>query len=40
VRALVEGSDHGRWLASLGEAFAVDVAACASLDSLPAPAEW
>ncbi len=40
VRALVEGSDHGRWLASLGDAFAADVAACATLDALAAPAEW
>jgi 2-phosphosulfolactate phosphatase len=40
VRALVTGSDHGRWLASLGEAFAADVAACATLDALPAATGW
>ncbi|MBI1796635.1 MAG: 2-phosphosulfolactate phosphatase [Candidatus Eisenbacteria bacterium] len=34
VRALVEGSAHARYLASMGEAFARDVAFCAGLDSL------
>jgi 2-phosphosulfolactate phosphatase len=32
VRALVEGSSHGRYLRSLGPAFARDVAFCAVLD--------
>jgi hypothetical protein len=31
-RALVEGSSHGRYLRSLGPAFARDVAFCAVLD--------
>ncbi|HYM80256.1 MAG TPA: 2-phosphosulfolactate phosphatase [Candidatus Limnocylindria bacterium] len=34
VRALVEGSSHGRYLRSLGPAFARDVASCAELDSI------
>jgi 2-phosphosulfolactate phosphatase len=34
VRALVEGSVHARYLASMGEAFARDVAFCAGLDTI------
>ncbi len=34
VRALVEGCEHGRYLASLGEAYARDVAFCATLDAV------
>lgn len=40
VRAVVTGSDHARWLLSLGEQFADDVHACATLDALDGPAEW
>ena len=40
VRALVTGCDHGRWLASLGETFATDVEACATLDQLDSAEEW
>jgi 2-phosphosulfolactate phosphatase len=40
VRAVVIGCDHGRWLASLGEAFAADVEFCARLDALDAAVEW
>jgi len=36
VRALVEGCDHARYLAALGEPFARDVAQCATLDVLDA----
>lgn len=34
VRALVEGCEHARYLASLGEAYARDVAFCATLDAV------
>ena len=40
VRAAVTGSDHGRWLASLGEAFAEDVRVCSELDALHEACEW
>ena len=40
VRALVEGAEHGRWLASLGEGFAADVRLCATLDVLDNVAGW
>ncbi len=40
TRAVVIGCDHGRWLASLGEAFAADVEQCATLDALDAAEEW
>jgi 2-phosphosulfolactate phosphatase len=40
VRALVAGADHARWLASLGEPFAADVAACATLDALDRCERW
>ena len=40
VRAVVTGCDHGRWLASLGEAFAADVGFCAGQDRLPACVDW
>jgi len=40
VRALVTGADHARWLASLGESFAADVAFCATLDAHDLPSEW
>ena len=40
VRALVTGCDHARWLASLGDAFATDVEACATLDQLDSAEEW
>ena len=40
ARALVEGCDHGRWLASLGDAFAADVDFCATMDALEASCEW
>jgi 2-phosphosulfolactate phosphatase len=40
VRALVEGCDHGRWLAGLGTSFAADVTACATLDALREAAAW
>lgn len=36
VRALVEGCDHARDLASLGEAYVRDVAFCATLDAVGA----
>lgn len=39
VGAVVPGADHGRWLASLGDAFAADVAFCARLDSVAIVAE-
>ncbi len=34
VRALVEGSSHGRYLRSLGPEFAADVEFCARLDAI------
>jgi len=34
VRALVEGCEHARYLGSLGEPYARDVALCATLDAL------
>ena len=40
VRALVQGCDHGRWLAGLGAPFAADVAFCATLDGAERAAEW
>jgi 2-phosphosulfolactate phosphatase len=40
VSALVAGSDHARWLASLGEQFAADVRECATLDSLTHSEGW
>jgi len=40
VRAAVTGCDHGRWLATLGEAFAADVEACARLGTIGVPASW
>lgn len=40
VRALVTGSDHARWLASLGDAFIADVRECATLDSLDRCERW
>ncbi len=36
VRTLVEGSEHGRYLAGLGADFARDVAFCATLDAVGA----
>ena len=40
VHALVTGSDHARWLASLGAAFAADVQQCATLDALQRCEDW
>lgn len=40
ARAAVTGCDHGRWLATLGEAFAADVETCAALDTLAGSFEW
>jgi len=40
ARAVVTGCDHGRWLASLGEAFAADVEFCATVDGLDSAASW
>ena len=40
ARAVVTGSDHGRWLASLGDTFAADVEFCATADSLDNFIEW
>ena len=40
VRALVAGSDHGRWLTSLGAGFAADVVTCATLDSCDRCEAW
>ena len=40
VRATVQGADHGRWLASLGEGFTADVAACATLDGAGQAESW
>ncbi len=34
VCALVQGSEHGRYLRSLGSAFAADVDLCARLDAV------
>ncbi len=34
VRALVQGSEHGRYLRSLGPAYAADVEFCAALDTI------
>lgn len=40
ARAVVEGSEHGRWLATLGESFAEDVRRCGELDVLGLMARW
>ena len=40
AHAVVTGCDHGRWLASLGEAFAADVEFCATVDGLDQAASW
>jgi 2-phosphosulfolactate phosphatase len=40
ARAVVTGSEHGRWLATLGEPFAADVEFCATLDQLQTRSEW
>jgi len=40
ARAVVSGSDHGRWLTMLGEAFAADVDFCATPDALNTFTEW
>ena len=40
VGAVVRGCDHGRWLASLGDAFAADVEFCATLDGLETAQGW
>ena len=40
VQALVASSDHARWLATLGDTFAADVRACATLDSLAHSEGW
>ncbi len=40
VRAIVTGCDHGRWLATLGEAFTADVEFCATLDGLDSAEGW
>lgn len=40
VRALVEGSPHGRYLASLGPEFAADVRWCATFDALDSAHEF
>ena len=40
ARAVVTGCDHGRWLATLGEAFAADVEFCATSDRLNTCFEW
>jgi len=40
VRAVVTGCDHGRWLVSLGEAFAADVEYCATVDGLESAQAW
>jgi 2-phosphosulfolactate phosphatase len=40
AHAVVTGSDHARWLASLGEPFAADVDFCAKQDSLNTCFEW
>jgi 2-phosphosulfolactate phosphatase len=38
--AIVTGSDHGRWLASLGEPYAADVRSCGEVDVLREACEW
>lgn len=40
VRARVEGSEHGRYLASLGPEFAADVRWCATLDAMDSAHEF
>lgn len=40
VRAAVEGSEHGRYLASIGPEFAADVEWCATLDELAGAFEF
>ena len=40
ARAVVQGSDHGRWLTSLGEPFAEDVRMCGEVDRLNEACEW
>ena len=40
ARAVVEGSEHGRWLAGLGEGFPEDVRFSAGLDTAGRVAEW
>jgi phosphosulfolactate phosphohydrolase-like enzyme len=40
ARAVVAGCDHGRWLATLGDAFAADVEFCATADGLHLAASW
>jgi 2-phosphosulfolactate phosphatase len=40
MRALVTGCDHGRWLSTLGEAFAADVEFCATPDELDSAEGW
>jgi 2-phosphosulfolactate phosphatase len=40
VLAVLEGCDHGRWLATLGAAYAGDVRLCAGLDTLDLAADW
>jgi 2-phosphosulfolactate phosphatase len=40
ARAVVEASDHGRWLVTLGAPFADDVRSCGQLDALPRPTPW
>ena len=40
VRARVEQSEHGRYLAALGESFAADVVFCATLDRLERCDGW
>jgi len=40
VHAIVTGSEHGRWLATLGDPFAADVEFCATVDKLDACFGW
>jgi 2-phosphosulfolactate phosphatase len=40
VHAVVTLSDHGRWLATLGEAFAADVELCATVDAQGTAGGW
>jgi len=40
IQAVVAGCDHGRWLATLGAAFAADVEFCARLDALGSVEDW
>jgi len=40
ARAVVTGCDHGRWLATLGDAYADDVAFCATLDAIESAEAW